>query len=533
MKPLSLCLLSVLAVLGAAQPTVAQQKPAIIIAHASVDKLLSDAAYLAKAADAEQVIALAQFMAQQYVQLLDTKQPAGVIIDFVDGQPSGIAFVPVNDYPRMKEMLTAQVAKPQDMGNGIDKMDLGQPVFMKSSGNFVFVSSTIDRLQQLPANPVALLEGLDRRYLVGVQCNVQSIPVELRRVAITEMKQTFEREAADKFDEDFEGELAEKSGRNMLKQLTAVIEESETATIGWGVDQTQGNTFIEASLTAKRGTKMAQKMNLLSRISTSFSGLNLPEAAAYLNYSTILGPDQVKHNLDVIGSLEQALMKEIEDESDSTKEKAQKLIQSSFKVLKDTVATGRTDGAGVVLLQDADPKLQVAAAQFVADGSELDRVFREAVELAAQEGKTPNVDFNASSHKGVNFHTASIGDLDEDAKKVFGDKVTVAVGIGPKAIYIAAGGDPVALLRKVIDKSSQSQATTPATAKISLTPIIRFARSVDDAPAAAAILDALSQAAGRDHISLTSKVIPNGVQYRVLVEDGVIRAVAKAAQTKR
>ena len=527
----SLLCLALLAVTPAL--TLAQQaKPALVISLASPDKLLSDMGFLAKAADAEQFVGVAQLLAQQYLQLMDTKQPAGILIDVDGGAPAGLAFLPVNNYPRMKEMITAQFARPQEQGGGIDKMDLGQPVFMKSQGSYVFVSTAINKLQNLPAEPVKLLDGMQSNYAIGVRLNVQSIPVELRRTAVSEMRQGFERELAGRSSDDPGNEVAEKVGRNMMEQITAAVNETSTLTAGWGVDPDKGHTYVDVAVTAMPNTNMAKKMSLLSKATTTFAGLNFPGAAARLNVATVMGPDQIQHNMDLLQSFESTMMKELEGQENETKQRAKAIFQDLVDVLKATAKTGRTDAGGVLLLNDTDPRLQLAIGMAVADGNKLDRAFRKALELAKDEGELPEVQLNAATHKGVNFHKLTISGLDRDAQKVFGEAISIAVGFGAESVYVGLGGEPIDLLKQAIDKSSRPVAAAPTTLTLSLTPIIRFAKSVDDAPAADAILEALGASGGRDHITIVSQVIPNGVQYRLAVEDGVIRAIAKSATRK-
>jgi hypothetical protein len=48
--------------------------------------------------------------------------------------------------------------------------------------------------------------------------------------------------------------------------------------------------------------------------------------------------------------------------------------------------------------------------------------------------------------------------------------------------------------------------------------------------AAQAVADMLkSEAQGRDHVRILGQVIPNGVRYRMEVEEGVLKAIGKAA----
>ena len=53
-------------------------------------------------------------------------------------------------------------------------------------------------------------------------------------------------------------------------------------------------------------------------------------------------------------------------------------------------------------------------------------------------------------------------------------------------------------------------------------------------PTAKAIADMLrAEGQGRDHLRLTGTVIPNGLRYRFEAEQGVLKAIGKAAAEKQ
>ena len=165
----------------------------------------------------------------------------------------------------------------------------------------------------------------------------------------------------------------------------------------------------------------------------------------------------------------------------------------------------------------------------VADGREVDAAFQQLVKLAKQAPNFPEVDMDSGAYKNVRFHSLTFPSKDNEGRRVFGDTIKMAVGMGQQHVYFAIGGDPVDTLKQVIDKRARPAAANPMELTLALTPIIRFAKAVDDAPAADAILEALAKAAGRDHFTISSQVIQNGMRYRINIEDGIIRAVATAS----
>jgi hypothetical protein len=121
----------------------------------------------------------------------------------------------------------------------------------------------------------------------------------------------------------------------------------------------------------------------------------------------------------------------------------------------------------------------------------------------------------------------------EDARKMLGDKVDVAIGIGTDAVYVAIGRDNMDAINKAIDasKAEPNKEVAPFEVSISLGPIMETAAAdgnAENQEILQSISDMLSSTAqGRDHIRMTGKFIPNGLKYRIEAEEGVLRAIGK------
>jgi hypothetical protein len=209
------------------------------------------------------------------------------------------------------------------------------------------------------------------------------------------------------------------------------------------------------------------------------------------------------------------------------------VVSSMMKVLSDTVKGKKMDGGGVLVLGDVEPMLQFAVGIKVANGPEFEASFRKLVQLASAEPGFPNIDFNVGAHQGVNFHSMKIPSPDQAARKIFGETIQVALGIGQDSVYLGVGGDGMSLIKSVIDKSAAAagQNVPPMKLQVALTPIIRFASSVEEAPQLQIILDSLTKSGGRDHLTISATSIPNGVKYRVDVEEGILQAIGQGVKS--
>jgi hypothetical protein len=272
----------------------------------------------------------------------------------------------------------------------------------------------------------------------------------------------------------------------------------------------------------------------MSNVTTMFAGFDLPDAAANLSFAATMTPGEIAQTTAMLTTLEKKALEEIEKDrgvgGEDAKAAIKEIVRLLFSVAQKTTASGKVDGGGVLVLRDTDPKLQLAAGAYVADGQEFDQALRKAVNLASKQPGFPGVNLGVDSHRGVTFHTVTMAAPDQEAKKVFGDDVKMAVGIGERAVFFAIGGDPVSLLKQIIDKSGTPAAAPPMSLKIALTPIIKFAQMVDGAPQTKAALEALAKSAGRDHLTVSVRTVPNGALYRISVEDGILQAIGQGVK---
>jgi hypothetical protein len=143
------------------------------------------------------------------------------------------------------------------------------------------------------------------------------------------------------------------------------------------------------------------------------------------------------------------------------------------------------------------------------------------------KSELPEIKLNAAKLGDITLHTMSIPIPDADAQKAFGESAELVVGIGAKSVHVAFGRTASAALKKVVDHSKANTGKTvpPFQLIAALTPILTFANSVEPNPEVAGVVQSLSAAPGKDHVSLVAQIEKNGVLYRLKAEEGVLRAI--------
>lgn len=506
-------------------------KPAVVISIASVDEHLADAEYLFTAAGQADAFGFVKLFAVPALDGIDTKKPAGGVVMLTMGMPTGLVFVPVTDMNKLLEKVPVPL---EDEGGGVSKVTTptGEDVFIKESGGYAYITNDKANLGTLPADPVALLEGLDKKYNIAVQANMQNIPPDLKKMAIDGIEQGYRQGLENSLDgEDPDAqETIKKLSANWVKSVKQLVDESDQIMLGWGVDAMKRSTYVDFSMTAKQGTKLAKRFEALQDSKSRFGGFLLPDAGVTLNFVSELAAEDVEVASVMLTQMQTQALKEIDGDDDLNAEQraaAKEVLSTLFSAITKTIESGKMDGGAALIL--APDVFTFAAGGHVAGGDDLDKAFKNLVELGRKEPDFPEVKLDSETHNNVKFHTVSIpipaGEL--EARKIFGEKMEAVVGIGADSVYLAVGKGAVPTLKKIMDLSTANadKVVPPSQLTVALTPIMEFAASVSDDANVSAIVDALKQTKGKDKILISSRAIERGGLTRFELEEGVLQAI--------
>jgi len=208
------------------------------------------------------------------------------------------------------------------------------------------------------------------------------------------------------------------------------------------------------------------------------------------------------------------------------------MVSEVFDAIGATLQSGKIDVGAALKL--GNKTIAVAAGAYVAEPKKLEDALKKFAKLMEQDPKFPGIKFNAEQYAGIHFHTTSIPvPQDEAISKVLGDKLDVAVGIGPKSVYLALGNDSMKLCKTAIDKSKAeaSKKVPPVQLNVSLAPIFQFAAAMQDQPNITAMAEVLAKSQGKDKVRVTLKADGTNVTtIRLEAEQGVLQLLGTALQ---
>lgn len=547
MKKVLLMAMAAVLLLGRTSPSPAQQQgsqqqPIATVAFRGYDELKSDIEFIGQAGGNPQLAAMvdaavAQQLGPQAMATLDKARPWGLVVQ-TDGQNfSGFAFLPVTDLGKLLGALEPRLGKASRDG-GLYRFDRNQQsIFLKQQGQWTLISNSADSIAAAPADPVALLAGLEKQYDIAARIAIKNIPAGVRQMLMLPIQMGMQmgmQRLPDESDEQYQ--LRMKMSQQAITQMNTALEELDTFQLALDIDRQARKASLEYSATAKEGTKMAQQMaTSVQDLTTQFAGLVQPQAALTFNVVSQL-PDESIEQMKTQFSAARARAEQDLDDNDALsgeqRQQAEKLLGMLFDALQVTIEEGRIDAAGTVSLEGDAPTLVAGA--HVVDPKKVEEVLKQVAELASQE--EPNlaqaINLEAGEHAGVTLHelnlpVAVMGDAAADFRGIFGDTLDVVVGIGEQSVYLAAGADASQTLQQAIDASDRQKGAKvpPARFRAALGQVAGFASKIaeDDAQQVAeTIRRTLAQKPGKDHITMSSSVIPNGQKVRVEVEEGIL-----------
>jgi len=538
------CLAALVAamIVAPAASTFAQQRggaklePVAVVSVASVDALKADAGYLTRAAGVPSLGVVFELSAEAYTNGLDTTKSSGVYVTMEGDQPRAVAFVAVKDLKAALAGLKEQIGEPVERDNGVLEIGLDRKAFVKEQEGWAFVSDRAENLTALPMDPSTLLAGLEGKYALAARINMQNLPAEVRRMAVSQLKEGFERQLETARANSDNPEAVDKLGRSTLDSLVRTIEDSDQITLGWAVDSAGRRTFLDISITAVPGTDLARRLELVKDSPTRFAGFRLPDAAVTLSSAGTLPKESVEQLVALVGVARQQAMEGIDNDAslpdDAARDAAKGVVNRLMDLIQSTVEEGKVDFGASLVLEPGS--FTFVSGTTVADGAEAARLLARVVDLAKNEPDFPDVKLNAARHGDVNLHTISIPvpEDDADARRLLGERFEIVLGTAPKSFYVAIGKEPMEMLKGAIDKSAQASDPTasPLHLEVALTPILKFAQSVQDNPMLGLAVTAIERSGGKDRVAITSEAIENGARTRIEVEEGILQLVGSVVR---
>ena len=469
------------------------------------------------------------------------KQPWGGVLTVVDNMEwYTYAFFPVTDIVPLVELAKIQWGCEVKEDDGVYRIPLGEnTVYAVRKGKWAYFANSPRTLLVLPANPAALLGDLPQRYDLAARLSLKNLTPEYRAEIVPRLREAVQL-GMDRMVGESEDPIcgATRAGRSSRPATAPLIDDFDYLLLGWNLDaKKEKNTYLDLEVTAKGGTKLADRFAQIKSGKSRFAALLSPDAAFSAGSIGTLTNAQAAQIGGALADLRKSAARQLAKQGLSAGEvkTAGRFLDNLLDVVQKTLKNKKTDAALSLGLDSQGATLLAGA--LLADGATLDESLRQLADDWPKDDKIPaGVKVRAETYKGMALYAVSLPTPDRRLTSLVGKTLDVAVAVAGDKLLVAAGRDAVANLRKAFDQLQHAPAqevpplrirlAVPAMAKI-----VALTSKNQQIRAAAAMLAGFSANAGsKNHVSFTVTPIPGGVRARLEVEEGLLKVLGSLSQ---
>ena len=521
--------------LGDDDPSVA------VVSISGYDNLMEHAAAIGEIVgfpNAQQMIQLQlmQLTGGKPLAGLDKTKPIVVDIKLGQAEPYGIACLPVTDLEKLLGSMPATWAKTEDVGDGVLLLKAAaNPMYAKAGDGWAYFTDQKEHLANVPKDPASLAGDLPSKYIFAGRAKVQNIPKEKRAefIGFFELMSQLQLAGVAEAGGDIEAEQAMM--KSSIAQLSQWMDQTEDITVGVGIDHDQKNVYLDFSTTAVAETQTANSYKRFQKGKSAHAGFLHVDAtiAGAAHMTGKPAENDIKYIDDQEKMSQKQMIREIDDADDLSDDQKTTAKEALGKLLNVFFNTMRSDGfqAGFAMMLNAKSTIVMGAK--VSDGDAVEGALKQLIGMASTQMGVPGADWEAENHAFYRIHTwKNIPMTESVAKKCFGERLEMAIGVNAESIYLAVGGNGIGDLKKVIDASAKAsnEVAEPAEAVINLGPIMQFAVKVDEENGAM-YLPIAGMLQEKDAIKYGIQQIPSGIRARITVEQNILRAMPLMGMT--
>ena len=555
MRKTLLSILAVAILLGAASFGFAQgeMKPIATVSFAGYDRLKADIGVIGRLVGNPKLADMLEMMLKGKTQGkgltgLDTKRPWGVAVFARPGNAPNLpdlityGFVPVTD---LKQLMEAAKSNPKFAAaitsQGVYEIGAKEmyeisvsnlPLCVQQKGNWAIIVGNRKDLANAPADPLKLLGDLPKNYDIAVRVSVKDIPASMRQMGMAQLQ------AMASMSRMHGGNGGVASPAQALAPLVSMLDELDSVTLGLKIDPGTSKSYLDLEVTAKAGTKLAERFVAMKLGKTAFAGVQIPEAAVVLNRHDEINADDLAQVQAALAGFHKRFLDGLgqQELSEDQVNLMTRFSTDLLDVLQKTLATKKIDGGLAMLLEPG--AATVVGGATVVDGAKLEKALQQLVDgLKKTDPEAAKlIKFNAETHEGVHFHKLSIPTPHPMLVPMFGDTLDLVLGTAADKVMLGVGRNAAKTLKKVLDqsKAAADKEVPPLQIKLAVGKIVKFLAEVapdeNTKMKVAMLAGALEKVGDKDHVTVTNTPISQGVRMRVEMEEGLLKAMASMGQ---
>lgn len=522
-----------------------EMKPLFVVSFSGWQELIDDIDLVGKETDdpelAQGLEGMLTLVTQgQGLQGLDKARPWGLVVQTDELQFQILGFLPVTDIDKFLEALSA-IGEPEDMGDGVYKLDV-QPmaVFFKQSGDWTYISLGNEFLEDLPEDPVALLDGLNSQYDIAVRAYISNIPEIFRQLAVEQLKIGMEEGFGNlpipglenlPVPELPQNELAMKMAQGQLEGIIEGLEDTDQFTFGMTIDREAKKTKFDIITKAVPDSKLAMDLGRMKGQTTRFGAFMVPDATLAGTMSMTLSDKEIESALASAKTLREEANTQLDNlaalNDEAIRDRVKEFVGKVFDIVDDSVESGRAD-TGFTMLGDGPFTMVIGT--HVAEGKQVQALIDEFIETVENEVGFYGFQRDVAKVDDVRFHQVVAplpgGPEADQIAELFGDTLSLTFGVGETSFYMGLGEEGLDKLKEFVEKSKETadKEVPPLQLTAKANPLLKLASEAPDADpnlatAAAVLKD------GQDRVDVVVHPFENGVSMNISGEPALMKLI--------
>lgn len=462
---------------------------------------------------------------------LDKERPWGAIVQSDGLEVRGLGFVPVTDLDALLAALAPLTGELHDAGDGLWQL-CGKKgsLFLREHEGWAFVSQLPERLDDLPDDPVALLEGLPEQYDAALRIHVQQIPEFARWMIIDHLRNQADpaltQLAADR------GLPAKDVRRKHREQLAAALETTDTVTLGWRLDGEAKHGALELAQTlvepqAVAASKQQERPN--EQVSSRFA---LAGAAAASRMNGPLTEEQAAELSRQLTRQRDEMIEQVDSQLNDpfASELVGETIAAAFDMVEKQVASGVYD-MGIAVLPSDPPTWLIGGR--VQDGQRLEQSIRALEQNLGGDPSFPDMQFDVAEHDGIRVHSIVSelpplpSRLEDEVREQVGDLLFITFALSDDVVLLAIGPEGADAVEQMLAKRPSQKAQPSIATTVHLLPVLDYL--VEERPEDPVLLlatETLREGGHADGVHLTARARRKSNTVTLRLDSGALQALA-------
>jgi len=449
---------------------------------------------------------------------LDVKRPAGIVVTSDGTDLAAHGLVPVTDLDKLLTSLQGIIG-PATTDGDVRRVTLPSGIKLSIAARDGWAVIAPSALEATDAAP--LLAALATTYTVGIEAFPSRMSDAVRKQLEAALDQAAAASAA-------QGQPMDPGA---LKAALGGLRQTEALSLGFGIDDTAGEVFLENRAVSLPGSVSAAAFEAAGRgtLTAGTPPLTAGERPALRGYIAQAIPDEARAQF--LEALDQTLPREADDPLTRT---VSRLV---YDLLSATLAAGGIDAALAVDTSQAardKPLPEVTASVRVKDGAGLEKQVKQAFSAggATLAGVKPRFDVGKAGP--ATLHTISVDVADEALAERIGKSLDLTLAVAPNYAVVLAGGNAAARAEAALAASGRpiADATPIAALEANAASVFDYVGTLGR-EGQAAKAGATAREAGGGAVALRVTPITRGLATRLSIDSGALKAGAAMAAPER